>query len=99
MNRRQANDERVACAQAHPNIALVKYWGKRDTALNLPTVGSLSITLDKPRTCTRVRFDTSLTEDRFLLNGRFEAAQSAAWIEIRPRARARERVRTGRLGR
>jgi diphosphomevalonate decarboxylase len=53
----------------------VKYWGKRDPALNLPTVGSLSITLEKPRTRTRVRFDASLTEDRFLLNRRFEAAQ------------------------
>jgi diphosphomevalonate decarboxylase len=55
----------------------VKYWGKRDTALNLPAVGSLSITLDKPRTRTRVRFDASLTEDRFLLNGRFEATELA----------------------
>jgi diphosphomevalonate decarboxylase len=54
MNRRKASDERVACAQAQPNIALVKYWGKRDTALNLPMVGSLSITLDNARTRTRV---------------------------------------------
>jgi diphosphomevalonate decarboxylase len=75
MNRRQANDERVACAQAQPNIALVKYWGKRDTTLNLPMVSSLSITLDTLRTRTRVRFDASLPEDRFLLDGRFEAAQ------------------------
>ena len=27
------------------NIALIKYWGKRDAALNLPAVGSLSLTL------------------------------------------------------
>ena len=33
--------ERVAVA--HPNIALVKYWGKRDVALNLPVVPSLSL--------------------------------------------------------
>src|SRR2546430_10110529 len=77
MNRRQADDARVACAQAQPNIALVKYWGKRDRALNLPMVGSLSITLEKPRSRTRVRFDAALTEDRFLLNGRFEATQLA----------------------
>ena len=31
---------------AHPNIALVKYWGKRDVARNLPAVGSISVTLD-----------------------------------------------------
>ena len=35
-----------ALAQAQPNIALVKYWGKRDWKLNLPAVGSLSITLE-----------------------------------------------------
>ena len=34
-----------ALVRAHPNIALVKYWGKRDTSLNLPAVGSISITL------------------------------------------------------
>ena len=35
-----------ATARAHSNIALIKYWGKRDAALNLPAVGSISITLD-----------------------------------------------------
>ena len=33
-------------ARAHANIALVKYWGKRDAARNLPAAGSLSLTLD-----------------------------------------------------
>lgn len=41
-------------AIAHPNIALVKYWGKRDVALNLPAVPSLSVTLDRFNTTTRV---------------------------------------------
>ena len=31
-------------ATARANIALVKYWGKRDAALNLPARGSLSLT-------------------------------------------------------
>ena len=34
-----------ATAYAPANIALVKYWGKRDEALNLPVTGSLSISL------------------------------------------------------
>ena len=34
-----------ATARAHPNIALVKYWGKRDDALLLPHTGSYSVTL------------------------------------------------------
>jgi diphosphomevalonate decarboxylase len=43
-----------ATARAHANIALVKYWGKRDTALNLPAVSSLSLTLDRFWTETSV---------------------------------------------
>ena len=34
-----------ATARAHPNIALVKYWGKRDQALVLPHQSSFSVTL------------------------------------------------------
>lgn len=44
----------TATAIAHPNIALVKYWGKRNSALNLPAVPSLSLTLDTFRTRTQV---------------------------------------------
>jgi diphosphomevalonate decarboxylase len=59
-----------ATAVAHPNIALVKYWGKADPARNLPAVGSISITLDTLTTTTSVRFDAALAEDRFTLDGR-----------------------------
>lgn len=58
-----------ATALARPNIALVKYWGKRDLALNLPDGGSISITLSQLQTMTRVRFDDTLTDDEFLLRG------------------------------
>ncbi|HET7676136.1 MAG TPA: diphosphomevalonate decarboxylase [Gammaproteobacteria bacterium] len=58
-----------ATAQAQPNIALIKYWGKRDTALNLPAAGSLSITLESLWTRTRVAFDPALTRDELQLNG------------------------------
>jgi len=66
---------RVAAAQAQPNIALIKYWGKRDVALNLPVVGSLSITLDRLWTRTEVRFETGLDADRITLNGREDPKQ------------------------
>ena len=66
---------RIAAAQAQPNIALIKYWGKRDLALNLPVVGSLSITLDTLWTRTEVRFDPGLDADRMTLNGREDARQ------------------------
>ncbi len=61
-----------ATAQAQPNIALIKYWGKRQTKLNLPAVGSLSITLDSLWTRTYVRFDSGLEKDEFHLNGQLD---------------------------
>lgn len=59
-----------ATAVAHPNIALVKYWGKLDSGRNVPAVGSISITLDTLATRTTVTFDEGLAEDEFTLDGR-----------------------------
>lgn len=59
---------RSARAIAHPNIALVKYWGKRDVALNLPAVPSLSVTLDRFHTDTTVDWDVPAREDRVVVN-------------------------------
>jgi len=50
------------------NIALIKYWGKRDSALNLPAVGSLSLTLDPWGSRTKVRW-LRAEPHRFTLNG------------------------------
>src|SRR5690625_261047 len=58
-----------AKARAHTNIALIKYWGKRDEKLFLPTNNSLSMTLDKLYTDTSVEFNSELTEDQFVLDG------------------------------
>ncbi|WP_182201366.1 diphosphomevalonate decarboxylase [Paraliobacillus salinarum] len=58
-----------ATVKAHTNIALIKYWGKRDERLFLPTNNSLSVTLDKFYTITTVEFDEQLTSDQFYLNG------------------------------
>jgi diphosphomevalonate decarboxylase len=57
-----------ASAQAQPNIALVKYWGKRDRGRNLPAVGSLSITLGDLWTRMHVDF-ASAGADALTLNG------------------------------
>ena len=58
-----------ATAEAHPNIALVKYWGKRDGPGNVPATPSLSITLAQLRTRTRVSFGPDATQRRITLNG------------------------------
>jgi diphosphomevalonate decarboxylase len=58
----------MSTAYAHTNIALVKYWGKRASAgLNLPAVGSLSLTLDRFGTETTVEL---ADKDTFTLDGR-----------------------------
>lgn len=57
----------VATAVAHPNIALVKYWGKRELSLNLPAVPSLSVTLDRFRTRTTVTL--GVDRDEVVLDG------------------------------
>ena len=49
-----------AVAVAHPNVALVKYWGKRARAGNLPATGSLSLVLGGLATETSVQFDPAL---------------------------------------
>lgn len=59
----------TATALAHPNIALVKYWGNRDQALRLPSNGSLSLNLAGLETVTTVTFDDTLAADRFSLGG------------------------------
>src|SRR5699024_4103820 len=60
-----------ATAKAHTNIALIKYWGKRNDALILPTNDNLSVTLDISDTTTTVIFDTELKKYQFYLNGEF----------------------------
>jgi diphosphomevalonate decarboxylase len=57
-----------AAAKANTNIALIKYWGKRDEQLFLPMNSSLSITLDRFYTITSVEFSSTFEKDSFLLN-------------------------------
>ncbi|MCA1827758.1 MAG: diphosphomevalonate decarboxylase [Myxococcales bacterium] len=57
-----------ATAVAHANIALVKYWGKRDDALHLPQAASLAVALDRLRTETSV--DLGGAEDILELDGK-----------------------------
>jgi diphosphomevalonate decarboxylase len=58
-----------ATYEAPPNIALVKYWGVRDRARAIPYNTSISVTLDRLRSRTSVRFDPTISTDRVMLNG------------------------------
>ncbi|MBC2900343.1 diphosphomevalonate decarboxylase [Streptomyces cupreus] len=65
-----------ATAVAHPNIALIKYWGKRDEHLVLPRVDSLSMTLNVFPTTTSVRLAPRSGSDMVTLNGRPAAGEA-----------------------
>lgn len=75
----------AATVIAHPNIALVKYWGKRDEQLNLPATGSLSITLDELQTRTRISLCPELEAHDIAFDGVSDsagAARAAAHLDV-----------------
>lgn len=53
-------------ARAHPNIALIKYWGKQPGPGNVPATPSLSITLDELTSTTEV---DEADRDEVILDG------------------------------
>ena len=59
-----------ASAISNANIALVKYWGKRNEELMLPYNSSVSMTAGGLNTYTTVEFDEKYQEDVFILNGK-----------------------------
>lgn len=54
--------------RAYTNIALIKYWGKKDEVEMLPQNNSLSLTLDAFYTDTQVEFSSEFSEDELWIN-------------------------------
>ncbi|KAH8149999.1 uncharacterized protein LAJ45_06152 [Morchella importuna] len=79
----------VASTTAPVNIAVIKYWGKCDTKLNLPTNSSLSVTLSQSdlRTHTTAACSPTFTENRLYLNNEPQdvsgARQQACFRELK----------------
>ncbi len=73
-----------ATAHAHPNIALVKYWGKQSGELNIPKTPSVSATLEDLVTTTKVEASSA---DAIQLNGRrVEDQKILSWLgQVRSR--------------
>ncbi len=63
--------DKVVTARGSPNIAFIKYWGKRDEKLILPCNSSLSMTLssDTLNTTTSVLISKKLEKDAFYIDG------------------------------
>jgi diphosphomevalonate decarboxylase len=73
--KRRTEPHTSGAAFAPANIALCKYWGKRDAELNLPTASSLSISLGKLGSA--VTLTPRSGHDRFTLNGKLLAPESS----------------------
>jgi diphosphomevalonate decarboxylase len=65
----QTQSRPLATCFAPTNIALIKYWGKRQLELNLPVTGSLSVTLPKKGTTTTLSINNQ-NHDNVTLNGK-----------------------------
>jgi len=63
-----------ATALAHPNLALIKYWGKHDEIENIPASPSLGISLEGLHTITTVYLTNpkSNDEDRVIVDGKIQ---------------------------
>ena len=64
-----------ATAVANSNIALVKYWGKRNSELILPYNSSVSMTLESLNTKTTVEFDEQYQDFEVILNGKLSEGE------------------------
>lgn len=78
-------------ARAHTNIALIKYWGKKDPTLMLPANDSLSLTLANFYTDTLVRFRADCPGDNLTIDGQPVSAGALTKVvrvldEVRRRA-------------
>lgn len=67
-------------AIAHPNIALVKYWGKQEKPGNLPATPNLSITLDSLTTQTSI--DDHECDEIWLNNVHVQDAKISAFLNM-----------------
>jgi hypothetical protein len=76
----------VLMSRSHFTLQPIRYWGKRNTKLILPTNSSLSVTLDQDhlRSTTSSRADASFEKDRLWLNGKEEEIErdGRLWVCI-----------------
>lgn len=69
----------MTTTHAHPNIALVKYWGKQEKPGNLPATPNLSISLAGLTTVTHV---SDAPSDTFILNSKETSdPKLVRWLE------------------
>ncbi|MDR1012507.1 MAG: diphosphomevalonate decarboxylase [Coxiellaceae bacterium] len=68
-------------AWASSNVALCKYWGKRNIELNLPVTSSLSISLGYKGTRTTIKHEGNI--DRYLVNGKVLNQETKFYVRLK----------------
>lgn len=81
-------------AIAPSNIAFIKYWGRKDDILRLPTNGSLSMNLSNLLTTTTVEFNPHFVEDTIIINGTQEVHEGSRAIKHLDRIRLLAKITT-----
>jgi diphosphomevalonate decarboxylase len=61
--------------KASSDVALIKYWGKKDEKLRLPENGSVSMILNGLDTVTTVEFSDAFQEDSVVIQGESEVGE------------------------
>jgi diphosphomevalonate decarboxylase len=79
MNKKSKN---FGIAWASSNLALIKYWGKRDSKLNLPETSSLSISLGPLGTATEIKILNHKKKDLVFSQGKKVAESSEFYRRI-----------------
>jgi diphosphomevalonate decarboxylase len=74
--------------QAGSDIALVKYWGKKDKVLRLPANGSISMILNSLNSLTTVEFQSNLEKDQITINGEVEDGEALRVVKHLDRIRS-----------
>ena len=56
-------------AIAHPNFALIKYWGKKNSNQNRPAMSSISVTVDSMHSKTTIFKNSQSKRHQLFING------------------------------
>ncbi|MBI2640987.1 diphosphomevalonate decarboxylase [Candidatus Roizmanbacteria bacterium] len=79
-------------AVAPSNIALIKYWGKKDEKLRLPANGSISVNLSNLTTTTTVEFRKDLKKDEVIINGKRDEKKAERVMKHLDRIRKKAKI-------
>lgn len=68
-------------ARGNGNVPLIQSWGMRESALNLPYTGSLSLTLDRLEATVRWRHCPAVRRDEIVIDGMPAAGATAGRLQ------------------